>query len=570
MQKVKACVARFLVFALALGIAPISADYEAQAAKKPTLSTKKVSIVKGKKKKVTVKNAKKYKVSWKVKNKKIATAKKKGKYGVQLTAKKVGKTTLTCTLKKGKTKKTLKCSVQVTEKKSNTATPTPTPILVGEPTPAPTSTATATATATATPEPTIEPTATPEPQSMKEAYEGLIDNIGTCLAYNQTWNGRKEMQDAATMELVDYHFNSFTLENEMKPESVLGSQAPTLISKAEAEGLGYYLEGYEETKVPQLNLDNVFGAMTVAKAHGIRMRAHTLLWHQQTPAWFFHEDYDTSAPVVDEETMNARLEFFVRTMVSQVCAKEKELAGEVGSIVYAWDVVNEYVHRSNAPSSTTWVDVYGDMELEPSYVKDAFRYAYDELKKEGAEEKVTLFYNDYDTYFSVEDEIALVEFINEGEDANICGGIGMQSHVDIRRPTIEEYKTALEAFLNTGLEVQITELDITINFDTDDSNDKEPSFSYKNEGETDEDQAEFTRDFMKMILDVHKNRDTAVSPKGLTGITIWGIYDSNSWRSQCKPLFFTRQRVKNEATGRYEYVIQPKPSFYAFVDAPKA
>lgn len=581
MQKVKACVARLLVFALALSVTPVNADYEAQAASKPKLSTKKVSIEKGKKKKVTVKNAKKYKVSWKVKSKKIATTKKNGKYGVQLTAKKVGKTTLTCTLKKGKTKKTLKCSVQVTAEKQNT--PTPTLVVIGEPTATPTttatSTATATATSTATATPTLAATATPTPipQSMKEAYEGLVDNIGTCLTYNQTWNDRTEMQDPELMELVDYHFNSFTLENEMKPESVLGSQAPTLISKTEAEKLGYYLEGYEDEEVPQLNLDNVFGAMAAAKEHGLRMRAHTLMWHQQTPAWFFHEDYDTEAPVVNEETMDARLEFFVRTMVSKVCEKEKELAGEVGSIVYAWDVVNEYVHRSNGPSSSTWVDVYGDMELEPSYVKDAFRYAYDELKKVGAQDKVTLFYNDYDTYFSVEDEIALVEFINEGEEAKICGGIGMQSHVDIRRPTIEEYKTALEAFLNTGLEVQITELDITINFDTDDSDGRTPSFGYRSEGETDEDQAAFTKDFMKMIVDVHKNRDTTKSPKGITGITIWGVLDNTSWRSQCKPLFFTKTMLKDEEgkiikdeKGKIKFFILPKPSFYAFVDAPKA
>ena len=255
------------------------------------------------------------------------------------------------------------------------------------------------------------------------------------------------------MDLVDNHYNSFTLENEMKPESVLGSQMATLISKEEAKKLGYCLDGYKEEQVPLLNLENVRGALAIAKEHGIRMRAHTLLWHQQTPEWFFKKGYANDGGVVDKATMNARLEFFVRTVVSQVCAMEKELTGEAGSLVYCWDVVNEYVHRSNAPKPTTWVDVYGDMGLEPSYVKDAFRFAYDELTKAGIQDKVTLFYNDYDTYFSVEDEIALVNFINRDEKNKICGGIGMQSHVDIKRPTIEQYKTALEAFLKTGLEI---------------------------------------------------------------------------------------------------------------------
>lgn len=47
--------------------------------------------------------------------------------------------------------------------------------------------------------------------------------------------------------------------------------------------------------------------------------------------------------------------------------------------------------------------------------------------------------NDYDTYFNVNNELALISYINQGEEAKICGGIGMQSHLDIKRPTLEEY-----------------------------------------------------------------------------------------------------------------------------------
>lgn len=556
MYKVKAGAARLLVLAMVLGMVPVNSGTEIEAAKKPKLSKTKVTIEKGKKKKITVKNAKKYKISWKVKKKSIASFKKSGKYAVNLTAKKAGKTTLTCTLKKGKKKKTLKCTVTVTDKKIDTKSSTPTPVV---PTPTPNTGLSAT------------PTPTPNLPSIKKAYAGLVDNIGTCLTYDQAWgdNGQ-QMQDKKIMDIVDTHFNSFTLENEMKPESLLGSQMATLISKEEAQKRGYCLDNYKEEQVPLLDLESVFGAMAVAKEHGIRMRAHTLLWHQQTPSWFFKKGYDNDGEIVDKETMNARLEFFVRTVVSQVCAKEKEMTGEVGSLVYCWDVVNEYVHRSNAPGTASWVDVYGDMGLEPSYVKDAFRYAYDELTKVGAQDKVTLFYNDYDTYFSVDDEIALVNFINRDEKQKICGGIGMQSHVDIKRPTIEQYKTALDAFLKTGLEVQITELDITINFDTDDTDGRTPTFAYRNEHETNEEQAAYTKELMKVIVDAQKNRDKAVNPKGITGITMWGVYDGLSWRKDCKPLFFERKRVKNEEKQRYEYHIMPKPSFYAFVQAPNA
>lgn len=559
MKQIQSVMARFLIVALALGILPVAQGVKTDAAAKTKLSGKKLAVTVKKSKKLSVKNAKKYKVSWKIKNKKIAKIKKSGKYAVKVTGKKAGKTTITCTLKKGKRKKKLTCKVTVSARKTVVATPAPTQKEGTEPTPTPTATA------------VVTPTATPtlDPNTMKGAYNELFGNIGTCLTYNQTWNNRKQMQDEETMKFVDKHFNSFTLENEMKPDSMLGGTA-TLISVAEAKEQGYVIsDDYQETTVPRLNLDVIDGVLKIAKEHGIRMRAHTLMWHQQTPTWFFREGYQANGKVVDEATMNARLEYFVRTMVRYVMDQEIELTGEAGSLVYAWDVVNEYVHRSNAATSPTWTSVYGDLGLKPTYVKAAFQYAYDELKKKNVQDKVTLFFNDYDTYFSVEDEIAVVNYINEGEEAKICGGIGMQSHVDIRRPTLEEYGAALDAFLATGLEVQITELDITINFDTDDSEGREPSYAYKNEGETDEDQAAFTKDFMKLIVEKQKNRDKAVNPKGITGITIWGLYDSISWRSSCKPLFFSRVRKKDPETGKSSYVIEAKPSFDAFMEAVK-
>ena len=117
---------------------------------------------------------------------------------------------------------------------------------------------------------------------------------------------------------------------------------------------------------------------------------------------------------------------------------------------------------------------------------------------------------------------------------------------------------------------QITELDITINCDVDDSNGRVPTGQYTNKKETNEDQAAATKEIMKVIVEAQKNRDKTVSPKGITGLTVWGIYDGVSWRGNCKPLFYAKARVKDPVTGKYSYSIQPKPSFYAFLEAAKA
>ncbi len=66
--------------------------------------------------------------------------------------------------------------------------------------------------------------------------------------------------------------------------------------------------------------------------------------------------------------------------------------------------------------------------------------------------------------------------------------------MDIERlPTLEEYGNALKAFINAGLEVEFQELDITINFDTDNTDGRTPTYAYKNEKETNADQAAFSK-----------------------------------------------------------------------------
>lgn len=125
---------------------------------------------------------------------------------------------------------------------------------------------------------------------------------------------------------------------------------------------------------------------------------------------------------------------------------------------------------------------------------------------------------------------------------------------------------------------RLRSLDITINFDTDDTDGRTPSYGYKNEKETDADQAAFTKDFIKQIVDIQKNlqknRDKNKSLKGITGITVWGISDQTSWRGSCRPLFFTRKnvgRVKDETTGKYKpvYTYVPKKSYEAMIEALK-
>ena len=524
-----------------------------EAAKKPVLSKKSIRLEAGKKTTLKVKTAKKARVTWKSSKKSVVSIGKKTKKSAQIIAKKKGTAKISCKVRQQKKKFTLVCKVKVTKAKANpvkTTAPTVIPSTVPAASGTPAVSAKPSATPSATPEVTLPPL---KSDSILENYEDVFGYLGTCVNYGSN-PSTSQLQDEKTLAFVKKHFNSITMENEMKPDAVLGSKV-TMITKEEAQKLGYIIpDNYKETSVPKLNFDRIDKILQTAYDNGLGLRGHTLLWHSQTPAWFFGIDYDADEDAVDEDTMDARIDFYVSTVMDHVMQKEKEIAGENGKIVYAWDVVNEYLHRGRA-WSLNWTSVYGDMKGTPSYVKRAFERAYEMLEKYDATDKVTLFYNDYDTYFEVEDLLALVNFINEGEKAKICSGIGMQSHVDIKRPTIEEYGAALEKFMAAGYEVQITELDFTINFDTDGTDKKDPSYDYKNEGETIEEQAAFVKDFMEMVIAKQKNRDKTVSPKGITGLTIWGLYDSISWRGKSQPLLFGTS------------IDDPKPAFQAFLEA---
>lgn len=374
--------------------------------------------------------------------------------------------------------------------------------------------------------------------SIKATYNGIFERMGNVLSYDISWNDGYQMQSDETMKFVKHHYNSYTLENELKPAQILSDWSGT-ISVSEAKKLGYVIpDGYTESTVGKLNFDSVDKILEIANQYGLQMRGHVMQWHQQTSTRFFKEGYSSNGANVSKEVMDKRLEFYIRSVMKHVMDKEKSLTGKAGSLVYCWDITNEYTHRTNDPAATSWMDVYGNMGLKPTYVKKAYEIAYDELKQYGLQEDVTLFYNDYNEYDVADEIVELINYINEGEEAKICGGIGMQSHITVNYPSLEKYGTAVDKFLATGLQVQVTELDIGIE-----------------DGQTEEDLANHYSDIMKLLISKQENRDKSVNARGITGVTVWGLYDTISWRKPTSCLLF--------GSG----LDDPKAAFYSFIDA---
>lgn len=330
--------------------------------------------------------------------------------------------------------------------------------------------------------------------SLLSTYGSLFGRSGNCVSLSQ-------LQNSSTLAHIKSQYNSITLENEMKPDALLG-YSPSLITRDSAKNLGYYVSGsFTESYVPKINFDTVDKVLKICYENGIGVRAHTLVWHSQTPDWFFRVGYSTKYGYVSQDQMNKRMEYYIKTVMNHV------YTSKYGSCVYAWDVVNEYLHAT----TSGWEKIYGARTTRPAFVKRAFQYAYDCIKYFGLTNKVSLFYNDFNTYMEVNDVITMINYINS--DGKICNGVGMQSHLSTSYPSVAYYTQAVQAFVNAGFEVQITELDAT------------------NKG--DQDLANYLYSLMKNVISIKK------AGGKITGLTIWGLADDVTWIKGQKPLLFS-------------------------------
>ena len=365
-------------------------------------------------------------------------------------------------------------------------------------------------------------------KSLKSVYvdTGIFDHIGFAVpAANLTKQN--------IIEGVKYHASSFTLENETKPDTFMrkfanGLSGGDLESFTSSNGLTVAVP--KQDKLNYVTLDN---AMQIAKDNGLMMRGHVLVWHSQTPKAFFCEDYSPSNQYVSPAEMDARQEWYIKSVLEHITAWES--ANNNGKrIIYAWDVVNEALSDSaNAvnylrdSTSSPWYAIYQSGD----YIVNAFRYA-----NKYAPEDVLLAYNDYNEFQGDKHNgyLKIIDSILAAKDDKLLPAridiAGMQSHNQTGWPSSQEYEACIQHFIDKGLDVQITELDIT------------GSWKGGNNFERAEPDAQ-KRTYYNYFKLYQKYRKTQ-SSHGITGITFWGISDETSWRGSASPLLFKFYKTK--------------------------
>ncbi|WP_026930787.1 endo-1,4-beta-xylanase [Glycomyces tenuis] len=222
-----------------------------------------------------------------------------------------------------------------------------------------------------------------------------------------------------------------------------------------------------------------------AQANGMEVRGHTLVWHAQQPGWV--------QGLTGDDLRQA--------MLDHIAGVAGHYAGDISS----WDVVNEAFEWDGSRRQSNLQQQLGD-----GWIEEAF-WAADQ-----ADPNAKLCYNDYGTdainakSTAIYDMVA--DFLARGVPID-C--VGFQSHLSTGAD-LSTYQANLQRFADLGVDVEITELDV---------------------GGSGSAQAEVYRTVTEACMAVDR----------CTGITVWGITDKYSWRSDETPLLFDGDYQKKEA-----------------------
>jgi endo-1,4-beta-xylanase len=244
-----------------------------------------------------------------------------------------------------------------------------------------------------------------------------------------------------------------------------------------------------------------------AEAHNQRVRGHTLVWHNQLPAW-------VSADVFSTDELAAILQ-------DHVTQEADHFRGHIA----AWDVVNEAFNDTG-----TWRDSIWYRALGPDYVALALRAA------RAADPDARLYINDYNIEAPGPKSDALYKLVQDLHAQGVpVDGVGFQAHLSTQSVFPPNLTANLQRFADLGLEVAITEADVRVPLPVTDA------------------RLSTQADYFRQLLQSCWAVDRCVS------FTVWGFTDGHSWVARAFP--------GQGAATPYDAELNPKPAYFALLDS---
>ena len=282
-----------------------------------------------------------------------------------------------------------------------------------------------------------------------------------------------------------------------------------------------------------------------AKAAGMKVLGHCLIWHSQCAKWFH---YDDKGQLVSREVLQKRMREHIYTIVSHFKGR-----------VDAWDVVNEAFEDNGTPRKSLFWQIMGT-----DYIPLAFQYAHE------ADPSAELYYNDYSMNRASKVEGVANFFRPLIRQGLPVSAIGMQGHIILEgntASTIQQYEHSIETITALGIPTGFSELDLSVlpnpyGFSGANISDK---FAYRPEmdpykdgltKEKEEEVGKFWVAFYEMLL---RHR------KDIQRVSYWCLNDGISWRNDFPikgrtdyATLFDRQNRPKTFISQLIELVQPK------------
>lgn len=235
---------------------------------------------------------------------------------------------------------------------------------------------------------------------------------------------------------------------------------------------------------------------------------HTLIWHSQTPRWFFTDD---KGQQVSKEVLIERMHKHISTLVGRYKGRVK-----------GWDVVNEAINDDGSYRESPFYKIIGK-----DFIKLAFQFAHE------ADPDAQLYYNDYNMAMQSKRE-GVVKMVSELKQAGLrIDAIGMQSHLTLDFPTVTEFEKSILAFSSLGVKVMMTELDLSIlpspwnngGANVSDKAEYQEKMNPYKKGIPADKYAEWEKVYLSFFKLFLKHQDK------ISRVTLWGLSDADSWKN---------------------------------------
>jgi endo-1,4-beta-xylanase len=343
-----------------------------------------------------------------------------------------------------------------------------------------------------------------------------------------SWPSHGQAVQDTSKGLKDYFKDYFTMGVAVSPASLKGDEARLVLKHyASITPENAMKMGPIHPEEGRFNWKDADEIVAFAQKNYLKVRGHVLCWHEQTPRWLF---FDDKGKDVSKDVLLQRLKDHITQIVTRYKGK-----------IYAWDVVNEVIADEDEKfyRDTPWFRICGE-----EFIAKAFEYAH------AADPDALLFYNDYNSETPVRRD-KICKLVKQLKDNGVpIHGVGLQGHWNVYNPSEKELDDALKMYSALGVDVQITELDVSVY-------PWEKSPRPRKEGESDVLTPELEKkqtDFYKMVFAKMRKYD-----KAITAVTFWNVSDKNTWLDNY-PV-----RGRKNYPLLFDNKLQPKKVFWEIV-----